>query len=69
VLFLHPHDDCRPVADQSPQLDRHQHRHRPVGINRLERQRPLAAYFKRATTEEDEEPDPDLRVLEVMKAN
>jgi RecA-family ATPase len=26
-------------------------------------------YFKRATTEEDEEPDPDLRVLEVMKAN
>jgi RecA-family ATPase len=26
-------------------------------------------YFKRATTEKDEEPDPDLRVLEVMKAN
>jgi AAA domain len=26
-------------------------------------------YFKRATTERDEEPDPDLRVLEVMKAN
>src|SRR5262245_57326793 len=26
-------------------------------------------YFKRATTEKDEEPDPDLRVLEVMKSN
>jgi RecA-family ATPase len=26
-------------------------------------------YLKRATTEKDEEPDPDLRVLEVMKAN
>ena len=26
-------------------------------------------YFKRAVTETDEEPDPDLRVLEVMKAN
>ena len=26
-------------------------------------------YFKRAVTEKDEEPDPDLRVLEVMKAN
>ncbi len=26
-------------------------------------------YFKRATTDKDEEPDPDLRVLEVMKAN
>jgi AAA domain-containing protein len=26
-------------------------------------------YFKRSTTEKDEEPDPDLRVLEVMKAN
>src|SRR5262245_57384798 len=26
-------------------------------------------YFKRATTTKDEEPDPDLRVLEVMKAN
>jgi RecA-family ATPase len=26
-------------------------------------------YFKRAKTEKDEEPDPDLRVLEVMKAN
>ena len=26
-------------------------------------------YFKRAMTEKDEEPDPDLRVLEVMKAN
>jgi RecA-family ATPase len=26
-------------------------------------------YFKRATTEKDEEPDPDLRVLVVMKAN
>jgi RecA-family ATPase len=26
-------------------------------------------YFKRAATEKDEEPDPDLRVLEVMKAN
>ena len=26
-------------------------------------------YFKRATTEKDEEPDPDLRVLEVMKNN
>ena len=26
-------------------------------------------YFKRATTEKDEEPDPDLRVLEVMKTN
>jgi RecA-family ATPase len=26
-------------------------------------------YFKRATTDEDEEPDPDLRVLEVMKTN
>ena len=24
-------------------------------------------YFKRATTDKDEEPDPDLRVLEVMK--
>jgi RecA-family ATPase len=26
-------------------------------------------YFKRATTDRDEEPDPDLRVLEVMKSN
>ena len=26
-------------------------------------------YFKRATTEKDEEPDPDLRVLECMKSN
>ncbi|MGC1541341.1 MAG: AAA family ATPase, partial [Xanthobacteraceae bacterium] len=26
-------------------------------------------YFKRATTAKDEEPDPDLRVLEVMKSN
>jgi RecA-family ATPase len=26
-------------------------------------------YFKRATTDKDEEPDPDLRVLEVMKSN
>lgn len=26
-------------------------------------------YFKRAKTEKEEEPDPDLRVLEVMKAN
>jgi AAA domain len=26
-------------------------------------------YFKRAVTEKDEEPDPDLRVLEVMKSN
>jgi RecA-family ATPase len=26
-------------------------------------------YFKRAKTEKDEEPDPDLRVLEVMKSN
>ena len=26
-------------------------------------------YFKRAITEKDEEPDPDLRVLEVMKSN
>jgi RecA-family ATPase len=26
-------------------------------------------FFKRATTDKDEEPDPDLRVLEVMKAN
>jgi RecA-family ATPase len=26
-------------------------------------------YFKRATTEKDEEPDPDRRVLEVMKSN
>ncbi len=26
-------------------------------------------YFKRATTGKDEEPDPELRVLEVMKAN
>jgi len=26
-------------------------------------------YFKRALTDKDEEPDPDLRVLEVMKAN
>ena len=26
-------------------------------------------YFKRAKTETDEEPDPDLRVLEVMKSN
>jgi RecA-family ATPase len=26
-------------------------------------------YFKRATTDKDEEPDPDMRVLEVMKAN
>lgn len=26
-------------------------------------------YFKRAITEKDEEPDPDLRVLEIMKAN
>jgi RecA-family ATPase len=26
-------------------------------------------YFKRAVTEKDEEPDPDLRVLEIMKAN
>jgi RecA-family ATPase len=26
-------------------------------------------YFKRAVTERDEEPDPELRVLEVMKAN
>ena len=26
-------------------------------------------YFKRAKTDKDEEPDPDLRVLEVMKAN
>lgn len=26
-------------------------------------------YFKRAVTEKDEEPDPDLRVLEVMKNN
>ena len=26
-------------------------------------------YFKRAVTEKDEEPDPDLRVLQVMKAN
>jgi RecA-family ATPase len=26
-------------------------------------------YFKRAVTDKDEEPDPDLRVLEVMKAN
>jgi RecA-family ATPase len=26
-------------------------------------------YFKRAVTEKDEEPDPDLRALEVMKAN
>jgi RecA-family ATPase len=26
-------------------------------------------YFKRATTDQDEEPDPDLRVLEVMKSN
>ena len=26
-------------------------------------------YFKRATTDKDEEPDPELRVLEVMKAN
>jgi RecA-family ATPase len=26
-------------------------------------------YFKRAVTEKDEEPDPDLRVLEVMKTN
>ncbi len=26
-------------------------------------------YFRRATTDKDEEPDPDLRVLEVMKAN
>jgi RecA-family ATPase len=26
-------------------------------------------YFKRATTEKDEEPDPELRVLEVMKSN
>jgi RecA-family ATPase len=26
-------------------------------------------YFKRAMTEKDEEPDPDLRVLEVMKSN
>ena len=26
-------------------------------------------YFKRAVTDKDEEPDPDLRVLEVMKSN
>jgi RecA-family ATPase len=26
-------------------------------------------YFKRATTAKDEEPDPDMRILEVMKAN
>ena len=26
-------------------------------------------YFKRATTEKDEEPDPNLRVLKVMKSN
>jgi RecA-family ATPase len=26
-------------------------------------------YFRRATTEQDEEPDPDLRVLEMMKSN
>src|SRR5262249_52487594 len=30
---------------------------------------PSRLYFKRAKTEKDEEPEPDLRILEVMKSN
>ena len=37
---------CRPAPDQSPFADRHLDRHRPVRINRMERQCALAAVFQ-----------------------